>query len=1107
MAQFSTRLRPALAAYLLSFILSPVTAPALAQVQPRPAAPVLTPEERAAKVAERNRLWKEAGEQRSAGKFGDAIKRLEQDLAVQREIFGPRTIGEAQALEQIALNERDLQDWPSARRAAAKALAIRENVHGKDDWHTIDARLLAADIDRWERLTADQRQQLAEADRLIADAARSAGQGKYREALGPAQRALALRRQILGENHQSTADAWHRLGQLYNDLRDANNAKEANLGAMEIRRQVLGESHPDYATSMHNLASVYVGIGEYERAETLYKQSLEIRQKTLGASHSVCASSLNNLASLYDNMGEYARAEPLYKQALEVVKKSLGEMHPHYAASLNNLAWLYLTMGEYARAEPLYKQAMEIQKKSLGETHPDYAISLNNLALLYGIIGDYARAEPLFKQATEIRKKSLGEEHPYYARSLHNLASLYMQMGDYARAEPLYKQAAEIYKKSLGEAHPSYAVSLNNLALLYGNTGDYARAESLYKQSLNIRQRSLGEAHPDYALSLNNLALLELDLGRAADAEKHLLQAVRIDRKSIDLTAAVQSEQQQLAMTGELRFYLDNYLSGALAAGIEPTEIYAEVAAWKGSVSAQQQLLRARERASTTDPNSELARFFAQLNAESRRLATLSRLIPKPGEEAGLQKKLDELSESVNSLQQQLARLDPDFHRAWADRKISPDELRQNLPAGTALVDLLEYDHYLPPAEKGKQAKWQRRVIAFVMRRDQPIACVQLGPSKPIGRLVEAWRSGFGSLFTSDGKRPGAELRRLVWLPLDKHLAGAETVLISPDGAVARLAWGALPGEKPATFLIEERAIAVAPIPQQLPELLAASSRPAEASLLTVGDVDFGAEPGATAAGQSRAAMMRDGRVIWQPLPGTKVEVDQVQLAFGRCFAAGRRKVLDKGAATEAELRRMAERHRWLHLATHGFFSPPPAPASKLDALQVGAERNRGGVHPGLLSGIVLAGANLPVETDRDDGILTALEVSGLNLQHVDLAVLSACETGLGQSSGGEGVLGLQRAFQVAGARTVVSGLWKVPDRATQMLMVRFYENLWQRKMPKLAALREAQRWMLRTVPHDPKLLAEATRGLDIVAVPASSEGEALSPYYWAAFVLSGDWR
>jgi CHAT domain-containing protein len=134
---------------------------------------------------------------------------------------------------------------------------------------------------------------------------------------------------------------------------------------------------------------------------------------------------------------------------------------------------------------------------------------------------------------------------------------------------------------------------------------------------------------------------------------------------------------------------------------------------------------------------------------------------------------------------------------------------------------------------------------------------------------------------------------------------------------------------------------------------------------------------------------------------------------------------------------------------------------------------------------------------------LTALEVGELDLTQVRLAVLSACETGLGETAGGEGVLGLQRAFQVAGAKTVFSTLWSIPDEATQVLMARFYDNLWSKKMGKLQALHEAQLWMLREGRTHPGV----QRGVVREDEPETKRNGRLPPYYWAAFVLSGDWR
>jgi CHAT domain-containing protein len=234
-----------------------------------------------------------------------------------------------------------------------------------------------------------------------------------------------------------------------------------------------------------------------------------------------------------------------------------------------------------------------------------------------------------------------------------------------------------------------------------------------------------------------------------------------------------------------------------------------------------------------------------------------------------------------------------------------------------------------------------------------------------------------------------------------------------------------------------------------------------------------------------------------------------VRDSFEERFPDGRVKVLRKARATEAEVRRQAPKHRYLHFATHGFFAPQElrsalATASRAEgseAVDLFGRQGVAGFHPGLLSGLVLAGANRPVDPAKDDGILTALEVEALDLTGVELATLSACETGLGEAAGGEGLLGLQRAFQVAGARSVMAGLWQVDDKATRDLMTRFYENLWNHKLPKLEALRQAQLWMLKE---------GAKRGMIDPKVPRErlpKDDGRLPPYYWAAFALSGDWR
>jgi CHAT domain-containing protein len=349
--------------------------------------------------------------------------------------------------------------------------------------------------------------------------------------------------------------------------------------------------------------------------------------------------------------------------------------------------------------------------------------------------------------------------------------------------------------------------------------------------------------------------------------------------------------------------------------------------------------------------------------------------------------------------------------------------------------------------------------------------------------------------------------------------------LVSPDGALNQIPFAALPGNKPDRYLIEEIKVAVVPVPRLLLRNDDGGSPPRRTrnppgggrtdeserdSLLILGDVNYGGSPGKAegalvADARSAVRGSRAGAQQFAELDSTRSEMATIRDSFEKDFPDGKVLPLRGNKATESEFRLEAPKHRWLHLATHGFFAPPEI-ASALAPSKKDRERNfdeftRKGIsgsHPGLLSGLVLSGANTQAKEGEDDGILTAVEVAGLDLEKADLVVLSACETGLGAVAGGEGVLGLQRAFQLAGAKSTVASLWKIPDRATMQLMQRFYENLWDKKLSKLDALREAQIWMLKEGRQ---------RGLDLEEKTAKPTSSRLPPRYWAAFVLSGDWQ
>ena len=390
--------------------------------------------------------------------------------------------------------------------------------------------------------------------------------------------------------------------------------------------------------------------------------------------------------------------------------------------------------------------------------------------------------------------------------------------------------------------------------------------------------------------------------------------------------------------------------------------------------------------------------------------------------------------------------------------------------------------------------------MAFVLRRGQAPVLVPLGASRPIDEAVRAWRQALVAGTPEPMQAAALELSRRVWEPLKPHLEGATTVLVAPDGALTYFPLAALPGHRPGTYLVEDLAIGYVSSAHRLVETLAAPSE---------------AKAKKPEAERRRPAGHRRHRLPGRPgrRGSDRVGPDPQRAAGGvparglqgpgghRAGSAAHRRALRRGlppAARPGLDRRGTDRGGGQAAAWPALAVPAPGHPRLLRVAGAGG-RPAGGPEVGrasawpvprsseesaslalaplLHSGVALAGAARKTEDagpgaqgslpDREDGILTAEEVQSLDLRGTELVVLSACETGLGQGYYGQGVMGLQRAFQAAGARAVVASLWRVDDAATTVLMEQFYTNLWSKKMPKLEALRQAQ----LTVLNDPGLV------------------------------------
>jgi CHAT domain-containing protein len=904
-------------------------------------------------------------------------------------------------------------------------------------------------------------------------------------------------------------------------------AAEAAQKALETARRLYPkQDHPDLAASLNNLAVVLLAQGKNADAETFYREALAMcRRLYPKQDHPLLAGLLNNLAMVLREQGKNADAETLHREALAMRRRLYPKQdHPALAASLNNLAVVLLAQGKNADAETLHREALEMKRRLYPkQDHPSLATSLSNLAIVLWAQGKYAEAETFHREALAMRRRlSAKQDHPDLAWSLSNLAILLGDQGKYADAETLHREALAMFRRLYAKQdHPDLAWSLNNLAIVLWARGKYADAEALCREALKMkRQLYPKQDHPDLARTLNNLAFVLHEQGKYEDAERLFREALTMYRALARDYATVRSEGDALTLAATYAPARDNFLSNGRASKAAAATVYVEVWASKATLSRVYEQRALAARAAATDPR--VAALLDQLTDCRRRRADLL-LAPKPPDPATLQQRDEDLAsyaKQIEALDRELRPLLPTLERADKLANALPADLQKVLPADTAVVDFLrwtlfEQDPKLPGKEGAKQTA---RYLAFVLTRDK-VTWLDLEEAEPIEKAVRDWREAITAGQDIPPELP-VKVRKLVWAKVRQELPEqVKRVYLCPDLALCRVPWAALPGDKPNTILLEEYALATVPHAVFLLDKLwpqdASPKRPTD--VLAVGGVGYDVVlPALDQAASNRGEpLLKLGqKPKWDALPGAAAEVKGVTGAARKKDLVCR--TLEKEEATTATVLAALPKARLAHLATHGFF----ADASFRSALQVdpelfkmtlrGERIGAGALSPMVMTGLVFAGANDPKTPGR--GIVTGEALVDLDLSGLELAVLSACETGLGDVAGGEGTFGLQRAFHLAGTHDVVASLWKVPDRPTAALMALFYRNLWDKKMPPVEALRQAQ---LEIYRHPDKIaeLAEGFRG-KFVEVPgaeetpvkAGADGKA-HPRLWAAFTLSGPGR
>ncbi len=921
-------------------------------------------------------------------------------------------------------------------------------------------------------------------------------QGRYGEAEPLYQEALTIYREQLGDRHPLVATSLNNLAAVYEAQGRYGEAELLYQEALTIRREQLGDSHIEVAQSLNNLALLYQRQGRYGEAEPLNQEALTIYREQLGDRHPDVAISLNNLAELYRLQGHYGEAEPLFQDSLTILREQLGDRHPLVANSLNNLAGLYQLQGRYGETELLYQEALAIRREQLGDRHPDVAQSLNNLAELYRLQGRYGEAESLYQESLGIFREQLGDRHPVVATSLNNLALLYQIQGRYGEAEIRHQEALSISREQLGDRHPDVATSLNNLAALYGTRGRYGEAEPLFQEALSILREQLGDRHPNVATSLNNLARLYEVQGRYGEAIDFLEAGLEVQEWNLDLNLATLPEVQRQAYATTISGDTDATLSLDFNANTVASNQLALITLLRrkgrlldaGTSSGQ------RLRQNLT-PNDQAT--LDQLTDIQRQLATLTFNPPDNLPPDQYRARLAELEAEANQLETTLARRSAAFR--VETQPVDLAAVQAQIPTNGVLVEFAQYRPFNRQDPTNRQG--EPRYAAYLLFPDGTIQAIDLGEAAPIDRAIQAYvdllqdrRANPRSPATLNVEiTPDfvedvtTTLRALVLDPIAPHIQGRQHLLISPDSQLNRLPFETLLTTN-GEYLIEQYQISYLNSGRDLLRFGVLPPSTAPAVVLANPDYNTAVAPGATQVAHSPSTPLRDratdlSQLQVEPLPGTAAEVSAIAPLLPNPT------ILTEANATETALKQ-AQQPSILHIATHGFFlanAPRPEPADSR-TLALGGDGSRAFAfastpieNPLLRSGLALAGFNRRT-SGGEDGVFTALEASQLNLTGTQLVVLSACDTALGEINNGEGVYGLRRAFALAGAETQLLSLWQVDDYGTQSLMARYYKKL-MAGAGRSDALRQVQLEML------------------------NEGGDYAHPYYWAAFVLAGNWH
>lgn len=943
--------------------------------------------------------------------------------------------------------------------------------------------------------------------------------GNYSKALELYEKDMVLMEKIYGNNSKEYEIAIRNLAEVYNKLKKYDEAERYYINALKLNEQLYGKESSDYLLALTSLADLYINTENYTKVEELGFEIFTLRKKIFGAAYHV--NNILRLAYLYIYTGAYPKAEPLLLEALSLREHSVGINHPDYIKILYHLGELYFNNENYSKAEAYFlKYANKIELLK-GKENFDYAKALNSLGKLYIALGDYKKAEKYIIGAITFCEKQKVSDPKFYPALLGNLADCYRRSGN-EQALALYEKSISNYKKTGDTVSIDYAITVSNLAIAYDKKDDKI-SESLHLKALEIIKHRTGEKSPQYLQFMLNMGVFYTNFN-IAKAEPYLLFALskesKLDNTQLSIlymhlamvnsyqkkyfpasTFLLQSAQTQTKLLTENSYFmtanqLEQYFSKIGNQFInfnnylyKHSKQFPDI--YKQSYNNELQNkgfvlrnIRQVQNAIMKNGDTALINTLENFRSIKNRLSKdYSQFIDKrPDNINELEAKAEELEKTLVQESQAFRNLKEELNLTWED-------VQNKLGDNEVAIEFISFNYYNP--ERSDSILYGALVLrpgytephfVYLFEQKQLEALLQKQPNIPDS-------SYFNNLYqySSSGKL----LHQLIWQPLDSLLTGVNTIYAAPSGLLHTINITSLPvsgsmrlGQQYQLHIMGTTGDIVKKEEQYL-------NKNTMRKAWLFGGIDYDKTNYTLAKTKSEnnidfsmfaKEITRGSNSSWPFLKSTLYEsagIDSLckQNNIQAEFISG-------SFASETAFKNISgEPSSYiLHLATHGYFFPDAK--KKLQDNPLNAINNKQNVfrladNPLLRSGLIFSGANKSwnnpnyYSDSTDDGILTAYEVSNLDLSGAKLVVMSACETGLGEIKGSEGVFGLQRSFKLAGAENIIMSLWKVPDLQTKELMELFYENCFK-GMSIADALKNAQFTMSEKYP----------------------------PYYWAAFKL-----